>query len=118
MDPVLTAVLAADIVGYSRLMGDDTKGTLDKLKDLRSEIIGPAIAANRGKMVKSLGDGWIVTFGAVANAVRCAMQIQDRLKTESSMQINSGLTRGRAHPRAAKSPLAAHSHSSAPFFHS
>lgn len=94
MNPVLAAVFAADIVGYSRLMSDDADGTITQLKILRSEIIGPAIASNRGKMVKSMGDGWIVTFGAVASAVRCAMQIQDRLKMEGLVQLRMGVHLG------------------------
>ncbi|MGI9357576.1 MAG: adenylate/guanylate cyclase domain-containing protein, partial [Rhizobiaceae bacterium] len=88
------AVLAADVVGYSRLMSDDTERTLDNLQGLRGEIIGPAIAANRGTLVKSLGDGWIVAFDVVDGAVRCAMQIQDRLKVDSFLKLRMGIHAG------------------------
>lgn len=90
----LTAVLAADVVGYSRLMREDANGTLATLRRLRTEIFGTAIAAKRGKIVKSMGDGWIVTFGAVADAVECAMQIQDQLKIDGTMQLRMGVHLG------------------------
>lgn len=75
----LAAVLAADVAGYSELMGSDVEGTLAALTRLRNEVFGPAVASRRGRVVKSMGDGWIVLFDAAADATICALQIQDRL---------------------------------------
>jgi adenylate cyclase len=72
----LAAILAADVVGYSRLMGEDESGTLARLKAHRRELIDPAIAARGGRMVKLMGDGALVEFGSVADAVQCAVEIQ------------------------------------------
>jgi class 3 adenylate cyclase/pimeloyl-ACP methyl ester carboxylesterase len=72
----LAAILAADLVGYSRLMGGDEVGTLAALKAHRHEIIDPAIAAHRGRMVKTTGDGALVEFASVVDAVGCAVAIQ------------------------------------------
>jgi adenylate cyclase len=69
----LAAVLAADIAGYSRLMGRNEEGTLARLKVLRSTIIDPGIAAHRGRIVKTTGDGMLVEF---VDAVRCAVEVQ------------------------------------------
>lgn len=75
----LAAVLAADIVDYTRLMAEDAEATLGALRRLRAEAFGPAVASRRGRIVKNMGDGWIVLFGAASDAASCAMQIQDRL---------------------------------------
>ena len=75
----LAAILAADVVGYSRLMGADEVGTLAALKAHRREIIDPAIAANRGRIVKTTGDGVLVEFASVVDAVTCAMAVQERM---------------------------------------
>lgn len=91
MQRTLTAVLAADVVGYSRMMSVDATDTLATLRRLRTEILGPAIAARRGRVVKSMGDGWIVTFDAVTDAVECAMHAQDRLKIDGGMQMRIGV---------------------------
>jgi class 3 adenylate cyclase/pimeloyl-ACP methyl ester carboxylesterase len=72
----LAAILAADVVGYSRLMGADEIGTLAALKAHRRELIDPAIAAYRGRMVKTTGDGALVEFASVVAAVQCAVAIQ------------------------------------------
>jgi class 3 adenylate cyclase/pimeloyl-ACP methyl ester carboxylesterase len=72
----LAAILAADVVGYSRLMGADEVGTLAALKAHRRELIDPAIAAYRGRMVKTTGDGALVEFASVVDAVQCAVAIQ------------------------------------------
>lgn len=87
----LTAVLAADVAGYSRLMSEDADATLATLRRLRTEILGPVVAARRGRVIKSMGDGWIVTFDAVTDAVECAMQAQDRLKIDGGMQMRVGI---------------------------
>jgi adenylate cyclase len=72
----LAAILAADVVGYSRLMGADEEGTLERLKALRSELIDPNIAKHHGRIVKTTGDGMLVEFASVVDAVRCAAEVQ------------------------------------------
>jgi TolB-like protein/class 3 adenylate cyclase len=72
----LAAVLAADIAGYSRLMGRDEEGTLTQLKMFRRTIIDPTIAANRGRIVKTTGDGMLVEFASAVDAARCAAEVQ------------------------------------------
>ena len=75
----LAAVLAADVVGYSRLMEVDETGTLARLKTHRLELIDPAIAKNRGRIIKTTGDGMLVEFQSVTQAVECAAEIQRRM---------------------------------------
>jgi adenylate cyclase len=75
----LAAILAADVAGYSRLMGVDEEGTLAALKAYRRELIDPKIAEHRGRIVKTTGDGALVEFGSAVDAVRCAMEIQRAL---------------------------------------
>jgi adenylate cyclase len=72
----LAAILAADVAGYSRLMGHDEEGTLSALKACRSELIDPKIAKHRGRIVKITGDGALVEFASAVDAIRCAMEIQ------------------------------------------
>jgi class 3 adenylate cyclase len=72
----LAAILAADVAGYSRLMGADEEGTLVRLKAHRRELIDPKIAEHRGRIVKTTGDGILVEFASVVDAVRCAVEIQ------------------------------------------
>ena len=72
----LAAILAADVVGYSRLMSADEMGTLTSLKAHRRELIDPAIAAHHGRIVKTTGDGALVEFGSVVDAILCAVAIQ------------------------------------------
>jgi adenylate cyclase len=72
----LAAILAADVAGYSRLMGVDEEGTLAALKACRRELIDPKIAEHRGRIVKNAGDGALVEFASAVDAVRCAMEIQ------------------------------------------
>jgi adenylate cyclase len=72
----LAAILAADVAGYSRLMGADEEGTLAALKAIRRELIDPKIAEHRGRIVKTTGDGLLVEFGSVVDAVRCAVEMQ------------------------------------------
>jgi adenylate cyclase len=75
----LAAVLAADMVGYSRLMEVDESGTLARLKTHRLELIDPVIAKNRGRIIKTTGDGLLVEFQSVADAVLCAAEVQRRM---------------------------------------
>src|SRR5210317_1388006 len=72
----LAAILAADVVGYSRLMGEDETGTLNALKQVRTDLIDPMIAENQGRIVKLMGDGALVEFASVVNAMECAVGIQ------------------------------------------
>jgi len=75
----LAAVLAADMVGFSRLMEVDERGTLARLKTHRIELIDPAIAKNRGRIIKTTGDGMLVEFHSVVDAVLCAAEVQHRM---------------------------------------
>jgi TolB-like protein/class 3 adenylate cyclase len=75
----LTAILAADVVGYSRLMGADEEGTLAALKAIRRELVDPRIVEHRGRIVKTTGDGLLVEFASVVDAVRCAVEIQQAM---------------------------------------
>jgi len=72
----LAAILAADVAGYSRLIGVDEEGTLARLKAHRSELIDPKIAEHRGRIVKTTGDGMLVEFASVVDALRCATEVQ------------------------------------------
>ena len=82
----LAAILAADVVGYSRLAGSDEDRTLSRLRGLRSDLIDPAIAAHHGRIVKSTGDGALVEFRSVVDAVRCAIEVQNGM-----VERNAGL---------------------------
>jgi len=75
----LAAILAADVAGYSRLMGADEVGTLEALKAHRREVVDPAIAANHGRIVKTTGDGLLAEFASAVDAVTCAMNIQQQM---------------------------------------
>ncbi|MGC2200959.1 MAG: adenylate/guanylate cyclase domain-containing protein [Stellaceae bacterium] len=75
----LAAILAADVAGYSRLMGTDEEGTLERLKALRRELIDPKIAEHHGRIVKTTGDGLLVEFASVVDAVRCAVAVQQAM---------------------------------------
>src|SRR5258705_11316990 len=79
----LAAILAADIAGYSRLMGADEEGTLARLKALRRELIDPKIAGHRGRLVKTTGDGLLVEFASVVDALRCATEVQQAMMRPS-----------------------------------
>ena len=90
----LAAILAADVVGYSARMGEDEAATLAALRTLRAEVLGPTVGARGGRIVKSLGDGWLVEFGAAADAVACAMQVQDRLDAPGGLRLRIGVHLG------------------------
>ena len=75
----LTAILAADVAGYSRLMGADEEATLERLKALRRELLDPKIAEHHGRIVKTTGDGLLVEFASVVDAVRCAVEVQQAM---------------------------------------
>ena len=76
MERRLAAILAADVVGYSRLMGKDEAGTLTALKAHQAQFIDPTIAEHRGRIVKLMGDGALVEFGSAVDAAECAIAIQ------------------------------------------
>src|ERR1700736_817100 len=72
----LAAILAADVAGYSRLMGADEEGTHERLKAHRRELVDPKIGEHSGRIVKTTGDGMLVEFASVVDAVRCAAELQ------------------------------------------
>src|SRR5712671_6344458 len=72
----LTAILAADVAGYSRLMGLDEEGTHERLKAHLGELVDPKIGEHRGRIVKNIGDGFLAEFASVVDAVRCAVEVQ------------------------------------------
>src|SRR5580700_8966643 len=78
MPPVrrLAAILAADVAGYSRLMGADEEGTHGKLRAHLRELVEPEIAEHRGRVVKNTGDGFLAEFASVVDSVRCAVEVQ------------------------------------------
>ena len=82
----LAAILAADVVGYSRLAGADEDRTLARLRALRSDLIDPTIAVHHGRVVKRTGDGGLVEFRSVVDAVRCAIEVQNGM-----VERNAGL---------------------------
>jgi TolB-like protein len=97
----LAAILAADVAGYSRLMGADEEGTLERLKALRRELLDPKIAAHHGRIVKTTGDGLLVEFASVVDAVRCAAEVQQAMPerdtgvaAESRIELRIGINLG------------------------
>ena len=84
----LAAILAADVAGYSRLMGADEEGTLGRLKALRAELIDPRIAGHKGRIVKTTGDGLLVEFASVVDALRCAAEVQTAM-AESNAPLSA-----------------------------
>ena len=86
----LAAILAADVAGYSRLIGNDEEGTLAALKSCRRELIDPKIAEYRGRIVKTTGDGTLVEFASAVDAVRCAVEVQRAMANR-----NANLPEGR-----------------------
>src|SRR4051812_35114707 len=75
----LAAIMAADLAGYSRLIGEDEEGTLSRIRLIRVEVIDPAIATYRGRLVKTTGDGLLVEFASVVDALRCAVEVRQGL---------------------------------------
>ena len=98
----LAAILAADVAGYSRLMGADEEGTLERLKALRRELLDPRIAEHRGRIVNTTGDGMLVEFASVVDAVRCAVAVQQAMPerntgvdVDSRIELSGGPTCGK-----------------------
>ena len=96
----LAAVLAADVVGYSDLMSRDEEGTLSRLRDLRRQIIEPRIHFHHGRLVKTIGDGFLIEFASPVNAVRCAVDLQEAVTKHSGkadanpLQLRVGINLG------------------------
>src|SRR5712672_4236568 len=86
MPPVrrLTAILAADVAAYSRLMGADEEGTHERLRAHLQELVNPKIAEHRGRVVKNTGDGFLAEFPSVVDAVRCATEVQRAMADRNS----------------------------------
>ena len=82
----LAAILAADVAGYSKLAGADEERTLARLRALRSDLVDPTIALHHGRVVKRTGDGIIIEFRSVVDAVRCAIEVQNGM-----IERNAGL---------------------------
>ena len=80
----LTAILAADVAGYSRLMAADEEGTLSALKTLRRDVTDPKIKEHRGRIVNTTGDGLLSEFASVVDAVRCAVEVQREIATRNA----------------------------------
>src|SRR5258706_3242216 len=80
----LTAILAADVAGYSRLIGADEEGTLAQLKAFRKTLVDPTIAKHRGRIVKTTGDGILVEFASAVDAARCAVEVQRGMADENT----------------------------------
>ena len=80
----LAAIVVADVVGYSRLAGADEDRTLARLRGLRSDLLDPAIAAHHGRIIKRTGDGIIIEFRSVVDAVRCALEVQTGMVERSA----------------------------------
>src|SRR6266849_3418111 len=81
----LAAILAADVAGYSRLMGADEGGTLQGLKAIRAELTDPKIAEHNGRLVKTTGDGLLVEFSSVVDALHCATDMQAGMAERNAM---------------------------------
>jgi adenylate cyclase len=97
----LAAILAADVAGYSRLMGADEEGTLERLKALRHELVDPKIAEHHGRIVKTTGDGLLVEFASVVDGVRCAVAVQQAMPerntgvaADSRIELRIGINLG------------------------
>ncbi len=90
----LAAIVAADVVGYSRLMGEDEVGTLTALRALRTELFAPAVVEHNGTIVKSMGDGWLVEFASLVDAVTCAIEVQERLAGNDTIELRIGVHLG------------------------
>src|SRR3954464_4239419 len=89
-DRKLKAILAADVVGFSRLIGADEEGTLDRLKCLRHELLDPTVSIHNGRVFKYTGDGFLAEFASAVDAVRCALEIQSGMARSGSGVDNQG----------------------------
>ncbi len=94
MDYRLTVIMVADVANYSRLMGEDQTGTITALKKLREQLFRPLVAANNGKIIKNMGDGWIVGFESVFDAVTCGIELQEELTNWQTLLLRIGIHTG------------------------
>ena len=85
----LAAILAADVVGYSRMMGEDEAGTLASLRAIWSGVFDPSVASHHGRVVKRMGDGALVEFGSAVDAVRCAVAVQNAMRERNEAGSNA-----------------------------
>ena len=90
----LAAITYADIVGYSRLMGEDSAGTLAALREFRGGLLASAVDQHRGYVAKSMGDGWLIEFTSVVDAVNCAMELQGSLAAHRTIKLRIGVHLG------------------------
>ena len=87
----LVAILAADIVGYSTLMGEDEENTLISLRAFKKRNFNPIVLDHQGSIVKSMGDGWLVSFNNAKDAVHCAINIQKELEADTTIYLRIGI---------------------------
>ena len=92
----LAAILSADVVGYSRLMGIDEAGTLARLKAMRRDFFDPLIAAHSGRIFKLMGDGALVEFASAVDAVTCAIEVQKQVQEHNAGSHEVGYSSGLA----------------------
>src|SRR5690349_5597753 len=97
----LASIMAADVAGYSRLIGTDEQGTLNRLRSIRTEVVDPKINEHHGRLVKTTGDGLLIEFGSVVDALRCAIEIQrevarrdPEVPVDSRVQFRIGINVG------------------------
>lgn len=91
MERRLAAILAADVVGYSRMMGADETATLAAFNELRHGIFEPLVARHQGEVVKRTGDGWLVEFSSALDAVECAISVQESLLNHEAIKLRIGV---------------------------
>jgi len=103
----LAAILAADVVGFSRLTGADEDRTLARLRALRSDLIDPTIAVRNGRVVKRTGDGSLIWFRSVVDAVRCAIEVQSGVIERNAGRCHIGVARARSFDASGKCQAAA-----------
>src|SRR5262252_2327246 len=97
----LAAILAADVAGYSRLMGADEEGTHQRLRTLFHEVVDPTVSKHHGRIVKNTGDGMLAEFASVVDAVRCTVEVQREMArrnadvpTEGRIEFRVGINLG------------------------
>jgi len=94
MDRQSAAAMAADVVGHAKMMSENASCTLKTLRRFRAERFSPLLAGHRGKIVKSMGDGWIVTFASAGEAESCAMSLPDKIVLGPELQLRVGIRLG------------------------
>jgi len=90
----LAAILAADVVGYSRMMATDEAGALARLRTARRDVVDPLMAEFKGRVFKVMGDGLLAEFPSAVQALRCAIAIQERLREDDGLKVRIGLHQG------------------------